>query len=236
MNMTKIARMLLLPAVFLASTVGAYATTIDFVGMANGAGGYGESEYSNVSPLLTFVDPTFTLTVKAFNGTAPAGAYLDSGHGGLGVCSTGLVAGKTLGKQGSSGDNVCGDGSDDNVTTGEKLVLSFDKNVRISTIVFNDNHDDPFTMLGGHVVLNGVVSSAFAAGDDVGGGDFSRVVNFNLAANTDYSISYSDRQFYVSSITVSAVPEPASLALMCIGVMGLALASKRLKPALRSNR
>ncbi len=233
--MNRIKKVLLLPIVFVVSAVSGYASTIDFVALANGAGGYGESEYSNVSPLLTVVDPNFTLTVKAFNASgAIAGAYLDAGHGGLGVCSTGLVSGKSFGKQGSSTANVCGVGSDDNVTTGERLVLSFDKDVFISTILFNDNHDTPNTMVGGTVNINGVTTSPFTAAQNAGGGDSALNVNFALAANTNYTIAYSDREFYISSITVTT-PEPAPFVYMGFGLLGIGLVKLRAKRAFRSN-
>jgi hypothetical protein len=109
-------------ALLLTAGVSANAsTTWDFVSMAN-SGEYGIST-------LSLLGDGFSVDITGTKNGNAAYAYLDRGHGGLGVCGT------------LTGTQQCSPGSDDNITTGEILKMTFNKAVTIDKIWFNNNHD-----------------------------------------------------------------------------------------------
>lgn len=73
-------------------------------------------------------------------------------------------------------------------------------------------------------------SYKFLTGDDAGvRGDWKAAKRYSVADGTRLDIEWMTDQFYVSKMDVSAVPEPASSALLTgVGLFGLALLRRRL--------
>jgi len=173
---------------------------------------------------LTFSNSGIDLTASGeyYNGQnwQAANAYLDdhwNGHGdaGLGVCKT------------ITSSLQCNPGSDDNVTIGEKLILDFGQQVTISEIIMADGeHGTAFTgdyrllidnieILGSHSLAALLTLSSFTG----------QVFEFWNDNDTEVK----GNEFYISSLTVSAVPIPAAAFLFApalLGFMGLRCKAK----------
>jgi hypothetical protein len=168
------------------------------------------------------------LTVRGFetNGVAAPDptsdaesyAYLDKGKAGMGVCTV------------LDGGKQCDPSSDDNVSFGEYLALSFSKAITINSLVLNNNHDGGF--ISSQVNINGTKTlMTDGAANTISGG-------WNLAADEVFTLAYVNRgleppesypldrtnHFYLESISV---PEPSTIALFGFGLAGFGFAARR---------
>ena len=199
----------------------AHAGTIDFIKLTeNNPGGYGEGAWSAL--VLSVGGATVTITGKATDDNDPTQyAYLDWGNAGLGACKDVLNAGLVNTIQAGRTSNNCSPSSDDNVTTNEYLQFVFDKNVTINNLWFNNNHDGGFDA-GDKVKINGVdflVKTGYAGG-------INGIGTFNVSANTPFKVAFSNEQFYISGMQVTAVPDEATTWVLLTAGMLLVFAIK----------
>jgi len=187
------------------------ADTFDFVSMAN-------SSEHGVALLGPLAGTGYTLSITGYDGSTQTYAYLDSGHGGLGVCPS------------LTGSAQCTPSSDDNVRAGEKLSFLFSSSVVIEEIWFNNNHDSDNSLLGDKIDIGGSTYT-FLAGDSLAGGDWKYSTDSNVAAGSPFEISYNNEQFYVSKmlVSVNAIPEPETYAMLLAGLGLLGFAARRRK-------
>lgn len=115
--------------------------------------------------------------------------------------------------------------SDDNVTFGEVLTLTFNQDVTISNVgLRSETHDVWNWTKGATLLVNGKEMLLPKGTGDLG---------VNLTGRT-FTFAFNDRcgdQFYLSSLAVQAVPEPASAAMLLAG-LGLVggIARRRRQP------
>jgi hypothetical protein len=202
-----------LPLLFVSLNASANAVTIDFIDLTEnpGSSGFGESAWSTLSLPSVF---GLEITGHATNdnaGDTEQFAYLDWGTAGLGVCKDA----SPLGANPGSGANRCAPSSDDNVTIGEFLEFTFDQDVVVENLWFNNNHDGGFGA-GDMVTIDGMafdVSTGYA--DGVNG-----IGSFSLLTDQVLRIAYNNEEFYVSGMAVSAVPVPAAIWLFGTALVG----------------
>ncbi len=192
----------------------AHASVIfDFAALANGAGGGTEGIFDNSLGYAT----EGGITVQASgSGFAASEAYLDSSSGGnpagLGVCS------------GFDGTQ-CDPSSDDNVTSGETLTLKFFSDVLAMNPIDVILNPTFFRNAGHGTTFDGSINIQI---DGLGFNPFTLVNNFTTAlTGTMFDFQYINDEFYISSVTVTPVPLPASLPLFLSALAGLALLGRR---------
>lgn len=226
---------------FSASAVASQAAVLDFI------------DYIDLVTGETGGDPTVMLdpthvsiatTVVGYGGTdggTPVSsssndvAYLDYGEAGIGVCGT-LGSAVPLPNLGT---NECSSGAgDDNLQSGEMLGFSWTTSMLIDGIGFRpEGHNVDFatgsmfqySIDGG---LNWLLGDLVMFNDDTDSGFFTFAGGpLAIAAGSELLLGFSNEQYYVSGMSVQAVPLPASVLLLGAGLAGFgALRRRRRKP------
>jgi len=187
--------------------------------------GLGEFGYDSYSVTNAGITVTASGSYVDDSGdTQDASAYLDSRFrnlAGLGVC-------KTL-----SGTNQCNPSSDDNITHNETLTLVFDTTVSLDGLRFvNGEH---FTNFSGDFLLrinndDSLLHTLSLAEFPLLGSTVDFIGNtFEFISLAGLS-SGSEEEFYLNTLTVSAVPVPAAAWLFGSALFGFA-GLKRFKKA-----
>lgn len=124
-----------------------------------------------------------------------------------------------LGVYHAASGSTFSDTSDDNVTLNEKLTLVFNQSVTLTGLNLRAEGHSPFSQTSTNTfLLNG--TSRYLRGD---------LTNVSLTGTT-FTFSYGGaqaNQFYLSGLTVQAVPEPDTYALMLAGIAAVGFVARR---------
>lgn len=197
-----------------AVSANAQVYNLDFIGdPTSGADTFGERAVDD-GTVLQFDAANAGGIYVQFDATSTSGegyAYFDSGTAGLGVCTT------TLGTQ-------CNPTSDDNLTLGETMTLSFFDaqgnalNVGISSLVFRDASHN--------IITDKAANLLFSMGGDALVSTSMTGFGWAGMANS-FNFGYDNQEYYISSMLVSEVPEPATWLMMIIGFGIVSAATRR---------
>lgn len=186
------------------------------IGTVTGTLGSGDSFSGNPDELafqsFSWTDGGVTLTASATNmtseGAVMAFAYLDRGNAGLGVC-------RVI----SSRGNQCAPSSDDNVTVGERLHYGFNLKVDIDLVDIELRDAD-------HNLYDSIPDGIEV---DVDGAGFVQLNSLDALRGQQFVFrtSGNDSQFYISTLNVTAVPEPSTWVLMLLAIAGLMVLRRR---------
>ncbi|GHF12269.1 hypothetical protein GCM10017044_02750 [Kordiimonas sediminis] len=147
-------------------------------------------------------------------------AYFDSGNAGLGVCSN---IGDRTDFFGNVVSNQCVPGSDDNLTQGENLTLTFWYDAAGTQAAELQLYDIVFRNAAHEVITD--------YNFNVNGSDMAMGGYDSGSVNHSYTFAYANQnanQYYISSISaISAVPEPATWLMLILGFGMVGVATRR---------
>jgi len=214
--------------------LGPNSASINFIALTEETaanGGLGESAWSTLS-IPSFFGMQITGHATNDNDTAQF-AYLDKGTAGLGSCKDSSSANVATP---GSGANRCDPGSDDNVTDHEYLEFTFDEDVVVDNLWFNNNHNGGFGTNpdGSEDMVTIGVGLQGAALTDPGGvfpgtafevalgytDGVNGIGSFKVAKGDRLWVAFNNEQFYLSGMAVSAVPVPAAVWLFGTALLG----------------
>lgn len=186
---------------------------------------------SNVNGNILGDDLTYTtggITVKAtgfYNGVQKAVVQdHDNGY-------NGLLYGATANGAGLGVYHVSGNNSDDNITTGEMLKLSFSQVVTIGTLGLRAEGHNTTGWFTGAQFQYSTNGSSWTTGLLPDGSPNYGAFALNLTSQ-DFYFRFGGStpdQFYVSSVTVTPVPEPEIYAMMGLGLGLMGFVARRRK-------